>query len=50
MGYERWEDGKRIMLDGSRGAIWLHKQKWTGKDPVGHLKRRIAVLQDEFEI
>jgi len=50
MGYERWGDGKRIMLDGSRGAIWLHKQKWTGKDPVGHLKRRIAVLQDEFEI
>lgn len=50
MGYERWGDGTRIMLDGTRGTIWIHKAKWTGTDPIGHLKRRIAILQNEFEV
>lgn len=50
MGYERWNDGARVMLDGSRGAVWVHKQKWHSGNPIDHLKRRMAVLQDEFEI
>ena len=50
MGYERHDGGKRIMLDGCRGAVWVHKQKWTSGDPIDYLKRRVEVMQSEFEI
>ena len=50
MGYERFEKGRRVSLDGSRGSIWIHKQKWTGADPIEFLKRRIRILGDEFEV
>lgn len=51
MGYERWNDGQRVLLDGCRGAVWVLKQDWPdGKDPVAFLKKRLEVMSDEFEI
>jgi hypothetical protein len=41
MGYERYGE-KRYMLDGSRGPIWIHSEKWVGgQDPVEFLKKRL---------
>lgn len=43
LGFER-DGAKRVMLDGTRGHIWTHTEKWTGKDPVAFLKERMKQL------
>lgn len=51
MGYERSGGGARVMLDGCRGVIWVHRQKFSeGDDPVEYLKKRMKIMGDEFEI
>jgi len=40
MGFER-ESGKRVMVDGARGHIWTHTEKWKGGDAVAYLKERL---------
>ena len=49
MGYDRWNGGTRVMLDGTRGAIWVHRQSVVG-DPVAYLKKRMMVMGEEFEV
>lgn len=39
MGFER--EGKRVMLDATRGHIWTHTEKWKGGDAVKVLKARL---------
>lgn len=50
MGYERWGAGARVMLDGTRGVIWVHRSRFKGTDPVEYLKDRITVMDDNFEV
>lgn len=51
MGYDRWNGGVRVMLDGTRGAIWVHRDLFAKeKDPVEYLKKRMLVMGDEFEV
>lgn len=51
MGYERWNHGARVMLDGTRGALWIHKQKYDPTtDPMDYLRKRMMVMGDEFEV
>jgi hypothetical protein len=51
MGFERWQGGTRIMLDGTRGVIWVHRQKFDkDSDPVEYLRKRMTIMGDEFEI
>ena len=49
MGYERY-NGSRHMIDGTRGIIWVHRQKWTGDDPIEYLRKRMILLDDNFEV
>lgn len=51
MGYER--TGQRMMMEGVRGHLWTHTEKWTGKNPVEFLKNRtldVPGLEDDEEI
>lgn len=52
MGYER-ESGKRVMVDGCRGHIWTHTEKWTnGMSTYEYLKERVKnapALDDDGE-
>jgi hypothetical protein len=52
LGFER-DGAKRIMLDGLRGHIWVHSEKFTsGREPVEILKERLNAvpeLDDEDE-
>jgi hypothetical protein len=50
MGYERWGNGQRYMVDGTRGVIWVHRQRFTGSDPLEYLRKRITIMEDNFEI
>ena len=51
IGFERWNGGVRIQLDGSRGAIWIHRQRFgKERDPIAFLKKRMQVIGDEFEV
>lgn len=51
MGYERWKQGERVMIDGVRGAIWVHRDKFDRtQDPAAYLKRRLMVMGEEFEV
>jgi hypothetical protein len=51
MGYERWGNNQRVMLDGVRGVLWVHSQKFDKTtNPGDYLRKRIASLGDEFEI
>ena len=51
IGYERWADGKRFNIDGTRSAIWVLKGEWPEGDcPPEYLRRRLKLMQDEFEI
>jgi len=45
LGFER-DGAKRVQLDGFRGHIWTHTEKWTGKDPIAFLKERMNQLPD----
>jgi hypothetical protein len=49
MGYERYGNS-RHMVDGTRGIIWVHRQKWTGDDPVEYLRKRLIMMEDNFEV
>jgi hypothetical protein len=49
MGYERY-NGSRHMIDGTRGIVWVHRQKWTGDDPIEYLRKRLIMLDDNFEV
>lgn len=41
IGYER-HNSARVMIDGTRGSIWTHSERWTnGADPVNYLKKRL---------
>ncbi len=45
IGYER--TGQRIMLEGSRGHLWTHTERWTnGKNPIEHLKERMRQVPE----
>jgi len=50
MGYERWGNGQRYMVDGTRGVIWVHRQRFTGGDPLEYLRKRVTIMEDNFEI
>jgi hypothetical protein len=45
MGYER-ESAKRVMVDGSRGAIWVRTESWKGGDTVEYLKARMRGMPE----
>lgn len=45
MGYER-ESAKRVMVDSSRGAIWVHTESWKGGDTVEYLKARMRGMPE----
>lgn len=53
IGYTRY-DGKRTMLDGTRGHIWVHTERWqNGVNPVEFLKQKMKEapeLEDEEEL
>lgn len=45
IGYER--TGQRIMLEGVRGHLWTHTERWTnGMNPVEFLKKRVRDLPE----
>ena len=50
MGFERWGAGTRIMLDGTRGVVWVHRSRFKGTDPVEYLKERLVMMDDNFEV
>lgn len=51
MGYERWGGGQRILLDGARGPVWVLKSEWRDEDdPVAYLRKRMDIMEEEFEI
>ena len=43
IGYER-ESAKRVMIDGARGALWIHTERWKGGDAAEYLKARVKAL------
>ena len=50
MGYERYANGQRYMLDGIRGVLWVQRQKFKGNDPIEFLRKRMTIMDDNFEI
>lgn len=51
LGYERYAGGSRFLVDGSRGAIWVHSKKWlNGVAADDFLKQRIKDLEAQFEV
>jgi hypothetical protein len=51
MGYERWNNNQRVMIDGARGVLWVHRQKFDKTtDPGEFLRVRVALSGDEFEV
>ncbi len=49
MGYERY-GASRHMIDGTRGVVWTHRTKWTGDDPLEYLRKRLVMMEDNFEV
>ena len=46
IGYERVQ-GKRVQLDGCRGHLWVHTEKWTeDASPIEFLKARLKAIPD----
>lgn len=39
LGYERYDGARRIMIDGTRGAVWVHPERWLNGVPVEQFLR-----------
>ena len=51
LGFERYNGGTRFLVDGSRGAIWVHSKKWlNGVAADDFLKQKVKDLEAEFEV
>lgn len=51
LGYERYQGGTRYMVDGTRGAIWVHTKRWLNGVPADEfLKTRAKIAGEDFEV
>jgi hypothetical protein len=51
LGYERYAEGQRFRIDGSRGAIWVHSHRWLNGVPAEEfLENQLKSFGDEFEV
>ena len=51
LGFERYNGNQRFLVDGTRGAIWVHSKRWlNGVAADDFLKQKLKDAEGDFEV